>query len=247
MSTTDHKVTMAATERSAGPPQASSAPLRGDRGSATPEAREATSVGAAVRRAGPPQASTAPSGGSAVHEVTSVGALVKASDLTKNFDVSAPWLNRVLERQPRQLLRAVDGVSFDIERGQTLALVGESGCGKSTVARLLVGLYEPTRGGFEFDGQDAHAAFKTAEGRQLRRRIQMIFQDPYASLNPRWTVENIIAEPLRERDILSDSAALKERVGELLKSVGLSPFSKTVQSLRMSTTGSVILKTPKVF
>ena len=88
----------------------------------------------------------------------------QARDLAKTFDVSAPWLNRVLERKPRALLHAVDGVSFDIERGQTLALVGESGCGKSTVARLLVGLYEPTRGGVHFDGQDAHAAFKTAAG-----------------------------------------------------------------------------------
>ncbi len=151
-------------------------------------------------------------------------ALVRATDLAKTFDVSAPWLNRVLEGQPKMLLRAVDGVSFEIEKGKTLALVGESGCGKSTVARLLVGLYEPTRGGFEFDGEDAHAAFKTPEGRKLRRRIQMIFQDPYASLNPRWTVEDIIAEPLREHDILSDEPAIKERVGELLKSVGLSPL-----------------------
>ena len=85
----------------------------------------------------------------------------QAHDLAKSFDVSPPWLNRVLERKPRLLLHAVDGVSFDIERGKTLALVGESGCGKSTVARLLVGLYEPTRGGMHFDGQDAHAAFKT--------------------------------------------------------------------------------------
>ncbi|HEX5390802.1 MAG TPA: ATP-binding cassette domain-containing protein, partial [Burkholderiaceae bacterium] len=100
-------------------------------------------------------------------------ALVRATDLAKTFDVSAPWLNRVLERQPKMLLKAVDGVSFEIEKGKTLALVGESGCGKSTVARLLVGLYEPTRGGFEFDGEDAHAAFKTPEGRKLRRRIQM--------------------------------------------------------------------------
>jgi peptide/nickel transport system ATP-binding protein len=151
-------------------------------------------------------------------------ALVRATDLAKTFDVSAPWLNRVLERQPRMLLKAVDGVSFEIEKGKTLALVGESGCGKSTVARLLVGLYEPTRGGFEFDGEDAHAAFKTPEGRKLRRRIQMIFQDPYASLNPRWTVEDIIAEPVREHEILSDEPAIKERVGELLKSVGLSPL-----------------------
>jgi peptide/nickel transport system ATP-binding protein len=150
--------------------------------------------------------------------------LVRATDLAKTFDVSAPWLNRVLERQPRLLLKAVDGVSFEIEKGKTLALVGESGCGKSTVARLLVGLYEPTRGGFEFDRQDAHAAFKSPEGLKLRRRIQMIFQDPYASLNPRWTVEDIIAEPLLEHEILSDKAALKARVGELLQSVGLSPL-----------------------
>ncbi len=147
--------------------------------------------------------------------------LVRATDLAKTFDVSAPWLNRVIERKPRQLLRAVDGVSFDIERGTTLALVGESGCGKSTVARLLVGLYEPTRGGFEFDGADAHAAFKTPEGRKLRSRIQMIFQDPYASLNPRWRVEDIIAEPLLEHGLMSGKEELRARVDELLKSVGL--------------------------
>ena len=150
--------------------------------------------------------------------------LVHATDLAKTFDVSAPWLNRVLERRPRQLLRAVDGVSFDIRRGQTLALVGESGCGKSTVARLLVGLHEPTRGGFQFDGEDAHAAFRTPQGRQLRRRIQMIFQDPYASLNPRWRVQDIVAEPLVEHGLLSGAGALRERVGELLQSVGLSPL-----------------------
>ena len=150
--------------------------------------------------------------------------LVRATDLAKYFDVSPPWLNRVLENKPRQLLRAVDGVSFDIQRGQTLALVGESGCGKSTVARLLVGLYEATRGSFTFDGQDAHATFKTPQGRPLRRRIQMIFQDPYASLNPRWKVEEIIAEPLLEHGILSERPALEARVTELLLSVGLSPL-----------------------
>jgi peptide/nickel transport system ATP-binding protein len=150
--------------------------------------------------------------------------LVQAHDLAKTFDVSVPWLNRVIERRPRQLLRAVDGVSFEICKGRTLALVGESGCGKSTVARLLVGLYEPTRGGLTFDGQDAHAAFKTAQGRQLRRRIQMIFQDPYASLNPRWTVEDIVGEPLKEHGIITETAQLEARVGELLTSVGLSPL-----------------------
>ena len=148
--------------------------------------------------------------------------LVVAHDLAKTFDVSAPWLNRVLEGKPRQLLHAVDGVSFEIERGKTLALVGESGCGKSTVARLLVGLYEPTRGGLTFDGQDAHAAFKSPDARQMRQRIQMIFQDPYASLNPRWTVEAIIGEPLQEHGLIQDAAELKARVAELLQSVGLS-------------------------
>ncbi len=152
--------------------------------------------------------------------------LVRAEDLAKTFDVSAPWLNRVLEREPRRLLKAVDGVSFDIERGQTLALVGESGCGKSTVARLLVGLYAPTRGRFHFDGEDAHAAFKSANGNALRRRIQMIFQDPYASLNPRWRVDAIVAEPLREHAIESSPEAIAARVDALLGAVGLSPLDK---------------------
>jgi len=150
--------------------------------------------------------------------------LVQAHDLAKTFDVSPPWLNRVIERRPRQLLHAVDGVSFEIRKGQTLALVGESGCGKSTVARLLVGLYKPTRGGLTFDGQDAHAAFQTPQGRQLRRRIQMIFQDPYASLNPRWIVEDIVGEPMQEHGIMTDRGQLEQRVGELLQSVGLSPL-----------------------
>ena len=150
--------------------------------------------------------------------------LVKANDLAMSFDVSPPWLNRVIERKPRLLLHAVDGVSFEIEKGKTLALVGESGCGKSTVARLLVGLYQPTRGDFIFDGQEAHAAYKTPEGLKLRRRVQMIFQDPYASLNPRWLVEDIVGEPLLEHGIVTEKTALKERVGELLQSVGLSPL-----------------------
>lgn len=157
---------------------------------------------------------------------TNVGTtpLVRAHDLAKTFDVSPPWLNRVLERQPQQLLKAVDGVSFEIEKGTTLALVGESGCGKSTVARLLVGLYEPTRGSLSFDGQDAHAAFKTPDGRKLRRRIQMIFQDPYASLNPRWIVEDIVGEPLKEHGLVTNKSDLKTKVEALLTSVGLSPL-----------------------
>jgi peptide/nickel transport system ATP-binding protein len=151
-------------------------------------------------------------------------ALVKAHDLAKSFDVSPPWLNRVIEGKPRVTLKAVDGVSFEIEKGKTLALVGESGCGKSTVARLLVGLYEPSRGSLMFDDQDAHKTFKSPGGRALRKRIQMIFQDPYASLNPRWVVEDIVGEPLKEHGIITSAAELKARVGELLKSVGLSPL-----------------------
>lgn len=146
--------------------------------------------------------------------------LVQARDLARTFDVSPPLLNRLIERKGRQLLHAVDGVSFEIAKGQTLALVGESGCGKSTVAKLLVGLYEPTRGGVSFDGRDAHAAYRAGD-RTLRRRIQMIFQDPYASLNPRWTVEDIVGEPLKEHGIIRDRAQLDERVTRLLESVGL--------------------------
>ncbi len=152
-----------------------------------------------------------------------MSALVQAHDLAMSFDVSPPWLNRVLERQPRTWLHAVDGVSFEIERGKTLALVGESGCGKSTVARLLVGLYEPSRGHLQFDGVNPHAVFKTPAGRALRSRIQMIFQDPYASLNPRWRVQDIVGEPLIEHRLAADALAIKARVGDLLRSVGLNP------------------------
>ncbi|MCV2421907.1 ABC transporter ATP-binding protein [Paucibacter sp. DJ2R-2] len=147
--------------------------------------------------------------------------LVEVKDLAKIFDVSPPWLNRVVERKQRQFVHAVDGVSFSIERGKTLALVGESGCGKSTVARLLVGLYEPTRGSVEFDGADTAKTLASSGALALRRRMQMIFQDPYASLNPRWKVQDIIAEPLREHGLIVGLEAQRARVAELLQSVGL--------------------------
>ncbi|OWQ45039.1 ABC transporter ATP-binding protein [Roseateles noduli] len=150
-------------------------------------------------------------------------ALVEVRDLAKTFDVSAPWLNRVIERKSRQFVHAVDGVSFSIEKGKTLALVGESGCGKSTVARLLVGLYAPTHGEVRFDDVDIATTLKGPGALALRRRMQMIFQDPYASLNPRWKVQDIVAEPLREHGLVRDAQALKQRVGELLQSVGLAP------------------------
>ncbi len=126
--------------------------------------------------------------------------LLRLEGVSRDFDVSRPWLNRVLEREPRRYLRAVDQVSFEVERGETLALVGESGSGKSTVARLIVGLYTPTQGRVEFSG----------------RRMQMIFQDPYASLNPRWRVRDIVGEPVK---VLGTSV----RVDEALVQVGLSP------------------------
>jgi peptide/nickel transport system ATP-binding protein len=151
--------------------------------------------------------------------------LLQVSDLAKDFDVSRPWLNRVIEGAPRQVLKAVDGVSFTIDRGETLSLVGESGCGKSTVARLICGLYAPTRGRIVFDGADMGAITRRSDMLGMRRRFQMIFQDPYASLNPRWRVQKIIAEPIRSHGLIEEGAsAIRTRVGELLTDVGLSPL-----------------------
>jgi peptide/nickel transport system ATP-binding protein len=133
-------------------------------------------------------------------------ALLSAKEVGRDFDVSAPWLNRVLEREPRRVLRAVDGVSLEVMRGETLGLVGESGCGKSTLARLVVGLYAPSRGTIEFSG----------------RRMQMIFQDPYASLNPRWRVSRIVAEPISFLR-LKPPGEIPAAVERLLVQVGLAP------------------------
>jgi peptide/nickel transport system ATP-binding protein len=149
-------------------------------------------------------------------------ALVVADNLVRVFDISPPLLNRIIERQGRVELKAVDGVSFSIPKGATFSLVGESGCGKSTVARLLVGLYAPSAGRILFDGQDLAAPRSLAEDRALRSRLQMIFQDPYASLNPRWRVRDVIAEPIRAFSLAS-GPSLDQRVGELLRQVGLSP------------------------
>lgn len=132
-------------------------------------------------------------------------------NISKVFDVSAPWLNRVLEGRQKQMVKAVDGVTFEVERGSSFAIVGESGCGKSTVARLVTGLYDTTRGTISFG--------PGAEGRPMR--VQMIFQDPHSSLNPRWRVGDIIAEPIREMQLRSSDAETNERVRELLETVGL--------------------------
>ena len=178
---------------------------------------------------------------SAVPKASPARPLVEVIHAGRNFDVSAPWLNRVLQRQGRTILKAVDDVSFTIAQGETLGLVGESGCGKSTIARLLVGLYAPTSGDIRFDGEPV-ARF--AKSQAMRRRAQMIFQDPYASLNPRWRVGRIIAEPLRlHRAAVVDAGTtprvqepastnaindqrIDARVDALLRQVGLSPADR---------------------
>lgn len=149
--------------------------------------------------------------------------LVTVEGLSKRFEVSAPWLQRVINRQPRQWVHAVSEVDLHIQRGETLALVGESGCGKSTLARLLVGLYTPSAGQIAFDGQDLHQVLASSDAQALRRRIQMIFQDPYASLNPRWRVHDIVAEPLRVHHPELGLPEQTEQVHALLASVGLNP------------------------
>jgi len=138
--------------------------------------------------------------------------LLRADDLACWFDVSPPWLERTLSRQPEQTLKAVDGVSLAVPRGTTLSIVGESGCGKSTLAKLLVGLVAPTRGKLEYG--------RNRSGGVLHP--QMIFQDPYASLNPRWRVGNIVAEPIITLGLRQTPADTRRRVDELLELVGLS-------------------------
>jgi len=146
--------------------------------------------------------------------------MFEARDLARHFDVSRPLLQRLVTREGKRTLRAVDGISFSIPKGTTLSLVGESGCGKSTVARLSVGLYGPSAGSVHFDGRDLAEARAMAD---QRRRMQMIFQDPYASLNPRWRVFDIIAEPIRAFGLSTGKADLEARVAALLRQVKLNP------------------------
>ncbi len=149
--------------------------------------------------------------------------LVRIEGLTRVFDLSKRWLNRVLEGSGRITLTAVDHVGFSILRGETYALVGESGSGKSTIAKIAVGLLPPSAGSVSIAGVDIWRERDATVLRGVRRRIQMIFQDPYASLNPRWRVGAIVAEPIKAFDLVADKPARDARVGELLSLVGLDP------------------------
>ena len=157
----------------------------------------------------------------------SIAPFVRVNGLSRVFDVSKPWLNRVLAAEGRKLLKAVQDVSFEIARGETFALVGESGSGKSTVARMVVGLLKPSAGAVVIDGVDMNALARPDDLARLRRRIQMIFQDPFASLNPRWRVSRIVAEPLHAFGLVTSQREAKPRVGALLAQVGLDPADAT--------------------
>ena len=144
--------------------------------------------------------------------------LVVVSNLVKHF----PVMRGILIQRQAGTVRAVDGISFSIAPGETLGLVGESGCGKTTAGRTLLGLYPATDGQITIDGHDLRKA-RGAMMMAIRRKAQIIFQDPYASLNPRWTISAIIGEPLRVHHLLSSEVERTDRVRELLRLVGLSP------------------------
>jgi peptide/nickel transport system ATP-binding protein len=148
--------------------------------------------------------------------------VVQARGLGKSFTLRRPLTERLLRRDGAREIAAVQDVSFAIARGRTLALVGESGCGKTTLARLMVGLETPTQGSAWVEGVDVRAtlAGPAEAARALRRRMQMIFQDPFASLDPRWRIGDIVAEPLLEQGLILPAQAA-DRVAALLASVGL--------------------------
>ncbi len=150
--------------------------------------------------------------------MTDVQPLIVVENLKKHFPVSGG----MVFRQKTGTVKAVDGISFSIARGETLGLVGESGCGKTTAGRTILNLYTPTDGKIIVTGKDFSKA-SSKEMKEFRRKTAMIFQDPYASLNPRWTVNAIVSEPLRVHKVCSSEKERTERVNEMLKLVGLSP------------------------
>jgi oligopeptide/dipeptide ABC transporter ATP-binding protein len=156
----------------------------------------------------------------ATKELNNHKTLLHVEDLVMHF----PIYRGVFQRQVGAV-RAVDGISFDVKQGETLGLVGESGCGKSTTGRTILQLYKPTAGKVSFEGIDL-VTLKGEQLRKMRRKMQMIFQDPYASLNPRMTVEQLVGEPLVVHDVAT-GAEINERVAHLLELVNLNPAFAT--------------------
>ena len=157
-------------------------------------------------------------GAASAQETSQNDVLLTVSNLKMHFPITR---GIILQRQVGSI-KAVDGITFDLMRGETLGLVGESGCGKSTTGRAILQLYEPTDGEVVFEGQDL-TNINSGELRRMRRRMQMIFQDPYASLNPRMTVGSIVGEPLEVHKIGGSRREQQQRVQELLEIVGLKP------------------------
>ena len=158
-------------------------------------------------------------GAASAQETSQNDVLLTVSNLKMHFPITR---GIILQRQVGSI-KAVDGITFDLMRGETLGLVGESGCGKSTTGRAILQLYEPTDGEVVFEGQDL-TNINSGELRRMRRRMQMIFQDPYASLNPRMTVGSIVGEPLEVHKIGGSRREQQQRVQELLEIVGLNPY-----------------------
>jgi len=160
--------------------------------------------------------------------------LLEVEDLKKYFPLEGGVIDRLLGRV-KSYIKAVDGVSFSLERGETLALIGESGCGKTTTGKLVLRLLEPTSGRIVFDGVDI-TRLKKGELRALRRRMQMVFQDPFASLDPRMPVGKQIAEPLVEHGVM-DEAEAEEQARKMLERVGLTPVEDFYDRLPLNLSG----------
>ena len=154
---------------------------------------------------------------SPIHERAAKGeTILEVTDLVKHFPIKAGLLRKTVGQ-----VHAVDGVSLELRAGETLGIVGESGCGKTTLGRTIIRLTDPTSGSIKFKGVDI-TGYSRAQMREIRREMQIVFQDPYASLNPRMTVREIVAEPLRVHGLYKERGG-KKRISELLETVGLAP------------------------